>query len=69
MASETEQKVRYKIVQEPHEKLKFLTVLPGLAFLVKVAFLCQTCRFCPGVPVHKSRYKGPNNIQQLTNDS
>ena len=26
-------------------------------------------RFCPRVPVHKSRYKGPNNTQQLTNDS
>ena len=25
--------------------------------------------FCPRVPVHKSRYKGPNNTQQLTNDS
>ena len=24
--------------------------------------------FCPRVPVHKSRYKGPNNTQQLTND-
>ena len=22
-------------------------------------------RFCPRVPVHKSRYKGPNNTQQL----
>ena len=26
-------------------------------------------RFCPRVPVHKSRYKGPNNAQQLINDS
>ena len=25
--------------------------------------------FCPRVPVHKSRYKEPNNTQQLTNDS
>ena len=25
--------------------------------------------FCPRLPVHKSRYKGPNNTQQLTNDS
>ena len=24
---------------------------------------------CPRVPVHKSRYKGTNNTQQLTNDS
>ena len=26
-------------------------------------------RFCPRVPVHKSKYKRPNNTQQLTNDS
>ena len=25
--------------------------------------------FCPCVPVHKSRHKGPNNTQQLINDS
>ena len=26
-------------------------------------------QFCPGVTVHKSRNKGPNNTQQLTIDS
>ena len=26
-------------------------------------------RFCPRVPVHKNRYKRPNNVQQLNKNS
>ena len=37
-------------------------------FACLTAFGRACSGFCPRVPVHKSRYKGPNNTQQLTND-
>ena len=31
--------------------------------------MCAVSGFCPRVPVHKNRYKKPNNVQQLNKGS
>ena len=43
--------------------------LPSWSRFSKIRKTARKTWFCPRVPVHKSRYKGRNNTQQLTNDS